>query len=273
MIKIKTQNKHPVLTEKGRIKILKSLLKGKKSTDLTYSEYVTVNKEWAKKLPIIQVVKGYGIYAQKEKNGEILYHCVDMKTGLNILNNRKSLNKIIKDIKKGDPQSLKKRFPEQFRLKDTYESIKRLKQTKKKYGSRAKRFRKYKGQIVLDIGAGSHPDYRATHAIDLVKPEIRVKGLRNKWGYDFNSETTNLPYKDNSFHVVVSYGGLGRNFESKNICKEIYRVLKSGGRFEFNPDSKKSLKWLKEAGLKKLHMEKYYDEALGKNIPIIVGKK
>lgn len=264
--------KHKVLTDKKAQSIGKSLLKGKDPSKLTYSEYAKYMKEYPKMMPIIQVVNGYGIYAYKEK-GKIFYNAIDMKTGLIILANRKSLKKIIQDIKKGDPEKLRKRFPETFSLKSTYELRKRTEKTEKKYGGRAKRFRKYAGQKVLDIGAGDHPDYRATHAIDLVKPDRRFKGLKYKWGYDFNKESTNLPYLDNSFKVVVSIGGLGRNFESKNIYKEIYRVLKPGGRFEFNPDSKRSTSLLKKAGFKNLHMESYFEEDLNKKIPVIVAIK
>lgn len=266
------RKQHEVMTDKKRVSIIKSITKGKDTSKLTYPEFKRITKEYAEKIPIIKVVNGYGIYAYKDKR-ETLYHAVDMKTGLQILANRTSLSEITRDIKEGQPEELRKRFPEIFSPKKTYESTKRFSELRKKYEGRAKRFRKYGGQKVLDVGAGDNPDYRATHSIDLMKPQDRYKGLNCKWGYDFNKESTNLPYPDNSFHVVVSYGGLGRNFESKNICKEIYRVLKSGGRFEFNPDSENSVKWIKDAGFKNLHMENYFDEYLNKKIPVVVAMK
>lgn len=267
------QDNHKILTDRDVENINKSLMRGRDPSQLSYPEFARLTKEYAKRLPIIQVEKGYGIYAHQDKKGNVEYNAIDMKTGLFVLGNRKSLEKIINDIRKGEPEELRKRFPELFSVKYTYESGIRRSKSIKKYGGRAKRFKKYAGQFVLDLGAGMHPDYRATHAIDLVKPEKTFKGLKYKWGYNFNKETTNLPYKDNSFDVVVSIGSLGRNFESRNIYKEIYRVLKPGGRLEFNPDSKESVPLSKQAGLKNHHMESYFDESLNKKISVIIAKK
>ena len=242
-----------------------------------YKEFQKALKQNIKKEDIIKVVNGYGIYTQPYPTGEIFYYAMDMNTGLTILNNRPSLEEIVKDIKKGVPAEIKKRFPDMFDVRKTYELEKRTVKTQKKYGGKARRFAKRAGQKVLDIGAGGHPDYRATHAIDLESPIKQfggaTAGIDYKWGYDFDKETTNLPYPNNFFNVVVSYGAFGRNFQSRNIAREIYRVLKKGGHFEFNPDAEESIEWIKKAGFKKLYMKDYFDEELNEKISIVIAEK
>jgi len=220
------------------------------------------------KLNILKVINGYGIV--KDEMG---YHAIDMKTGLYILGNRNSLSEISKEIKQGIPEQMRKseRYDSLFSVEKMHENIKTQSAYREKYGNKAKRFQGQVGQKVLDIGAGSNPDMRATHAIDLVKPELHFKDIKYNWGYDFNKETTNLPYPSNYFDVVVSIGAFGRNFLSRKIANEIYRVLKPGGRFESNPD--RGIDLLKEAGFRDLHMEEYYDEQIGQNVDVVVAVK
>lgn len=218
-------------------------------------------QENLKRLDIIKVIKGYGIY---KKNG--FFNAVDMSTGLTILNNRESLSEITREIQKGIPEKMRKdpRYADSFSVEKTFEGINSSIQYKSKYGNKAKRFSSPTG-LVLDIGAGDNPDIRATHAIDLRKPQLN-HNIDYKYGYNFNKESTNLPYPSNYFDVVVSYGAYGRNFLSKNIAKEIYRVLKPGGHFECNPD--KGVKILSQVGFK-IHKDSYYDELLHQNISIV----
>lgn len=262
-----------ILTYKGAELIQKSLLKGRKLSRLTYLEFANLAKARVKRFPFIKVVRGYGIYGEQDKTGQVLYNAIDMKTGLLILGSRDSLEEVVEDIHRGVPEQLRKERPELHGVRATYELIRREAKISKEYGNRAKRFKKYPGQKVLDIGAGDNPDFRATHAIDLEKPTKVFSNLNYKWGYDFNKEKTNLPYKNNVFDVVVSYGALGRNFESANIYKEIYRVLKKGGHLEFNPNYPNTKFLLRKAGFEKPHMKSYLDEFLNKNISVVVTRK
>ena len=256
--------------------IKKSLLSGsRKPSDLTYSEFAVITKAQITKTPFIKVVRGYGISKQPYPgSGKVYYYATDMKTGLCILSNRESLEEIIDDIKRGVPEQIRREDPETFSVRAEYESMKRGAKVSEKYSGRSKTFKKYAGQKVLDIGAGDNPDVRATHAIDLEKPDRIYPNLSYKWGYDFNKETTSLPYNSNSFDVVVSLGALGRNFESAKIYREIYRVLKPGGRFEYSePWHPDSISHLKKAGFGKLQKKSYFNEYLKERIPLIVAKK
>lgn len=252
--------------------ILKSLLRGKKPYDLSLPEYTGLLKNAMKKVRFIETVNGYGIYAYKW-SGKIRYAAMNMKSGLNDLYGRQSLKELIQEVKEGVPAELMKENPKAHTVKGTYEYMKLEGKVEEKYGGRAPRFKGRQGDKVLDIGAGSYPDLRATHAIDLVKPDKKFKDLEYKHGYNFSREKTKLPYRDNVFDVVVSYGALGRNFETQTIYNEVRRVLKPGGRLEFNADSPNTDTFLKEAGFEKPHMEYYFDESLNKKIGAIVTRK
>ena len=270
----KKQHREEV-TYKDAESIRESLKRGKEVSDLSYPEFVIFMKSRAKEEPFIKVVRGFGIYKGSNfQDGGFLYHALDIKTGIITLSNRESLGEIVEDIKTGVPEQLRRENPEMHTLRGVYSLIKRHSVKEKKYGGRSKTFKKYGGQKVLDIGAGGTPDLRATHAIDLVRPMETYPNLDYKWGYDFNKETTNLPYSSNSFDVVVSLGSLGRNFESANIYREIYRVLKPGGRFEYSePWHPDSISHLKKAGFGKLQKKTYFNEYLNERIPLVVARK
>lgn len=270
------QDEHEVLTRKESIAIAKKVGSPYGSS---LSKHKKALKERVKYLPIIKVVNGYGVYAW-EDNGDVMYEIIDMKTGVNVLSNRKSLEEALRDIKNHVPEEM---MMMTFHTTNMDEYIKKdyvyvLKDAKRqqKYGGRSKRFKQVKGQKVLDIGAGISPDVRATHAIDLEKPDETFSNLKYQWGYDFNKETTDLPYPDNYFNVVVSYGALGRNFWSKNIFRESYRVLKLGGHFELHvtpKTNKMSVEAMKDVGFKNIKTKSYYNEPLQENIPVLFAKK
>ena len=253
-------------------KILKSLLRGRKRYDLSLPEYAGLLKKAMKKVRFIETVNGYGIYAYKW-SGKIRYAAMDMKNGLSTLYGRQSLKELIQEIKEGVPAELMKENPKAHTVRGTYEYMIAESKVEEKYGGRAPRFKGRREDKVLDIGAGSNPDLRATHAIDLVKPNKKFKDLEYKYGYNFSRKKTKLPYRDNMFDVVVSYGALGRNFETQTIYNEIHRVLKPGGRLEFNGDSPNTDTFLKGADFAKPHMEYYFDESLNKKIGAIVTRK
>lgn len=264
------QDKGVIITDYDGI--LKSLLRGRKPYDLSLSEYAGLFKNAMKKVKFIKTMNGYGIYAMKWK-GKIIYCAMNMNSGLTILSGRPSLEEMVKDIKDGIPAEVIRESPAGGTVKSTYEFMKREGAVEEKYGGRAPRFKGRNGDKVLDIGAGSYPDLRATHAIDLVKPDKKFKNLEYKHGYNFSREKTKLPYRDNFFDVVVSYGALGRNFETQTIYDEIHRVLKPGGRLEFNGDSPNTDIFLKGSGFEKPRMEYYFDKSLNKKIGTIVTRK
>jgi len=82
-----------------------------------------------------------------------------------------------------------------------------------------------------------------------------------------------LPYSENYFDRVVSYGGLAINFESLKIYKEIHRVLKPSGNLEFNHASNKTKKWLEKAGFQDIRNDEYFDEIINQKISVIIATK
>lgn len=270
------QDEHHVLTEKESAQIAKKVGYPYASS---LSKHKRTLKERIKCLPIIKVVNGYGIYAW-ESDGEVLYEIIDMKTGANVLPNRRSLEEALRDIKERIPEKMMestyhtKNIDEY--IKKDYEAVLISVKEQKKYGGREMRFKGVSGQRVLDVGAGISPDVRATHAIDLRKPDETFSGLKYQYGYDFNKETTNMPYSDNYFDIVVSYGALGRNFWSQNIFSEIYRVLRPGGHFELHvtpKTNKMSVATMKNVGFKDIKTKSYYNKSLQEDIPVLFAKK
>ena len=116
---------------------------------------------------------------------------------------------------------------------------------------------------VLDMGAGSMPDLRATHAIDKEKKrsslfknqmkfgisQLKPVGLTDydiaihhelkkdidyTYGIDFNKDP--LPYPDQTFTLVISNcsAALKLLTPSTLAFKEAYRVLKPNGQIEIN---------------------------------------
>jgi len=264
-------------------KIRSDLLKGKKVFDLTYLEFSELFRKLLNRVPHVIIsyrprshlakTHKYAIVGIRKK-GITLYHLLDVKTGMGVLANRTSREELLLDIREGQIEELKDSpRSNMFSVLKKYKSTKAQLREEERTGGRAERFPKVAGQRVLDVGAGDNPDLRATHAIDLVRPEKVYEGLNYKYGYDFDKETTKLPYPSNSFDVVVSIGGLGRNFRSRKIYAEIYRVLKRGGRLEFNPTDKETRAYLTESGFKDIHYEIYFDRVLRNKIQVVVARK
>ena len=239
----------------------------------TYEQFVDSQRKYIENTKFIKIIGNYGIHQVKGPNGEQLYCAMNMNTGINILNNYSSLQNIINAVKAGVPQEVIQENPNMYSLRAEYEAIQRNIMYTKKYGNKAFRFQGKPGQLVLDIGAGSNPDIRATHAIDLRPPHINFPQINYKSGYDFNNPSTKLPYPNNSFDIVVSYGALGRNFETPQIYKEIYRILKPGGWYETNgwwnrSDAEEGLRWIQQAGFRNIQQLSYFDELLNDQIPV-----
>jgi SAM-dependent methyltransferase len=108
-----------------------------------------------------------------------------------------------------------------------------------------------KKPVVLDMGAGINPHPKATHAVDVsyrpknIKHAVEtygsglttVKKLENKlksvdYKFNFNYNMQKLPWPSNHFDMIYSNGSLGANGKSF-AYKEIYRVLKHGGKLSF----------------------------------------
>jgi ubiquinone/menaquinone biosynthesis C-methylase UbiE len=109
-----------------------------------------------------------------------------------------------------------------------------------------------KDKKVLEIGYGMGTDHLnlarqggIMHGIDLTPGNLGITGKRMAL-YGLNSELTtgdaeNLPFPDNHFDFVYSFGVIHHSPDTKKIISEIHRVLKPGGKFWITVYHKNSL--------------------------------
>jgi len=177
----------------------------------------------------------------KEVDGMIIYRSngnyglFDKETGSALGFGRRSVKEVEKDIplllkmsggKSIHDPAVRKSLNEDVDWQLQQQSL----QMKYNYKELRSKEKDYRNQQVLDIGAGISPDTRATHAIDLQKPDISWIDIQYKSGVDLNKDT--LPYRNNQFHRVISYAGLGMNFGTSKTFREVYRILKKNGIIE-----------------------------------------
>ena len=149
-------------------------------------------------------------------------------------------------------------------------------------------------KLVLDIGAGSMPDLRATHAVDIerknsslfksqiksTRSQLKPVGLTDydiaihnsikndvKYIYGVNYNKDPLPYPDNTFTLVISNCSLTHRMvtPSTTAFKEAYRVVKPNGQIEINVHGFIT-EHQKELGLNKL--KEYLSNAGFKHITV-----
>lgn len=101
-------------------------------------------------------------------------------------------------------------------------------------------FERYKGLRVLEIGVGLGAEHQkfaeagatlfgidlTNRAIDHTKRRFRLFGLDSQLSV---GDAENLPFKDNCFDLVYSWGVLHHTPDTKKAISEVFRVLKAGG--------------------------------------------
>jgi ubiquinone/menaquinone biosynthesis C-methylase UbiE len=106
-------------------------------------------------------------------------------------------------------------------------------------------FTRFKGQNVLEVGVGAGTDFlqwvRAgakaygidltEHGVEHVKHRLDVYGLRAEEVRVGDAE--NLPYKDEFFDLVYSYGVIHHSPDTIKALEEIIRCTKVGGTIKF----------------------------------------
>jgi ubiquinone/menaquinone biosynthesis C-methylase UbiE len=126
-------------------------------------------------------------------------------------------------------------------------------------------FTRHKGKRVLEIGVGAGTDHLQwalagveLYGVDLTDAGIDITERRLAvYGLSSNLKQVDaevLPFEDNSFDVVYSWGVIHHSEKPEAIIKEIKRVLKPGGEFIGMFYNRRSLAgivaWLKFALLK-----------------------
>jgi ubiquinone/menaquinone biosynthesis C-methylase UbiE len=101
-------------------------------------------------------------------------------------------------------------------------------------------FPKFKGKRTLEIGVGLGADHQklAEHgailsgidltprAINHTKRRFELMGLNSELQI---ADAENLPFEDNSFDAVYSWGVLHHSPDTQKAVNEVYRILKPGG--------------------------------------------
>ena len=127
-------------------------------------------------------------------------------------------------------------------------------------------FTRYHGKEVLEVGVGSGTDFiqwarsgAKAHGIDLTEEAIRYTQRRlETYGLTAASlrvaDAEALPFADESFDLVYSYGVIHHTPNTPKALAEIIRVMKVGGRVKIMLYNKRSsiawLNWVRHALLK-----------------------
>ena len=126
-------------------------------------------------------------------------------------------------------------------------------------------FNKHKGKNVLEIGVGAGTDHLnwAKSKVDLYGVDLTDRAIETTrqhlslYGLESNLQRTDaedLPFEDNFFDLVYSWGVIHHSENIEKIINEISRVLRPGGQFLGMIYHRRSLHvlnlWLKNALLK-----------------------
>jgi len=107
-------------------------------------------------------------------------------------------------------------------------------------------FGQEKGNRVLEIGIGMGIDFwqwvrtnacpvgvhLTSHAVQLTRRHLDLRDVPKTAYALMQSDAEHLPFRDNSFHTVYSWGVLHHTPETENAFKEALRVLVPGGRLK-----------------------------------------
>lgn len=102
-------------------------------------------------------------------------------------------------------------------------------------------FDKWKGKEVLEVGCGTGSDLLrfaqagayvtgidlSPKSVFLARERLRLYGCE---GVAIEADGESIPYKDNSFDLIYSWGVLHHTPNTESVIREIYRVTKSGGK-------------------------------------------
>jgi SAM-dependent methyltransferase len=103
----------------------------------------------------------------------------------------------------------------------------------------AAEFTKHQGEKVLEVGCGTGADLLqfAKHGalatgVDLTTNHVELARIRiGELAVVHKADARHLPFEDESFDFVYSHGVLHHCDEPEQVVREIFRVLRPGGRF------------------------------------------
>jgi ubiquinone/menaquinone biosynthesis C-methylase UbiE len=122
-----------------------------------------------------------------------------------------------------------------------------------------------RGKTMLEVGLGAGTDFinwvrngANAYGIDLtdesiahVRHRLQLEGLDAKFEV---GDSEKLPFKDNTFEFVYSWGVIHHTPDTPQAMREIYRVLQPGGKAKFMIYNRISMQayffWIKHAFLK-----------------------
>ncbi|MBA7498656.1 Ubiquinone biosynthesis O-methyltransferase, mitochondrial [subsurface metagenome] len=134
-----------------------------------------------------------------------------------------------------------KATPMSFSLeKWSYEQKRNFRYELQDYMHKAFRFQEFNGKKVLEIGCGSGIDAiefakagALVTATDITDSAVELtKSLANEAGVEvrvIKVPADKMPYRDNSFDCVYSYGVLHHILDVDSVLKEAHRLLKPNG--------------------------------------------
>jgi len=132
-------------------------------------------------------------------------------------------------------------FDEESKLRENFEKIEKRRYRLECCIFRYAQFEKWKDKNILEVGCGAGTDLlqfaRAganITAIDLSTKSAPLAKLRLQlYGFQgdvLNGDAENLPFLDNSFDLVYSWGVLHSTPDTEKAIREVHRVCKPGGQ-------------------------------------------
>lgn len=149
--------------------------------------------------------------------------------------------------------------------KEWFERVEEYRYTNEPFIHSVAQFTRHHGKTVLEIGVGAGTDHLqwaragcACYGVDLTDAAIELTRARlATYGLTSNLsrlDAEQLPFPDNMFDVVYSWGVIHHSEHPERIIREIRRVLKPGGLFigmMYHRRSPAALKvWIRYALLK-----------------------
>lgn len=164
--------------------------------------------------------------------------------GHNRVYNMNSMNEQVKDYWEQVPCGTEARIVKDASKfsREFFESVESYRYQVEPFIHSVAQFTRYHGKQVLEIGVGAGTDHlqwaRAgvdLSGVDLTDAAIETTSKRLEL-YGFKSQLQRvdaevLPFPDDSFDVVYSWGVIHHSEHPERILQEVYRVLKPGGQF------------------------------------------